>query len=81
MSNKHTSLFKTADGHNDLWPFILVTTLFFLWGFAHSILDVLNKHFQETLHIDKTQSALVQAVVYGVYFLMALPAGWIIRRF
>ena len=81
MNNKHTSLFKTADGHNYLWPFILVTTLFFLWGFAHSILDVLNKHFQETLHIDKTQSALVQAVVYGVYFLMALPAGWIIRRF
>lgn len=81
MSNKHTSLFKTADGHNYLWPFILVTTLFFLWGFAHSILDVLNKHFQETLHIDKTQSALVQAVVYGGYFLMALPAGWIIRRF
>ena len=42
MNNKHTSLFKTADGHNYLWPFILVTTLFFLWGFAHSILDVLN---------------------------------------
>lgn len=81
MNNKHTSLFKTADGHNYLWPSILVTTLFFLWGFAHSILDVLNKHFQETLHIDKTQSALVQAVVYGGYFLMALPAGWIIRRF
>lgn len=81
MNNKHTSLFKTADGHNYLWPFILVTTLFFLWGFAHSILDLLNKHFQETLHIDKTQSALVQAVVYGGYFLMALPAGWIIRRF
>lgn len=81
MNNKHTNLFKTADGHNYLWPFILVTTLFFLWGFAHSILDVLNKHFQETLHIDKTQSALVQAVVYGGYFLMALPAGWIIRRF
>ena len=81
MNNKHTSLFKTADGHNYLWPFILVTTLFFLWGFAHSILDVLNKHFQETLHIDKAQSALVQAVVYGGYFLMALPAGWIIRRF
>lgn len=81
MNNKHTSLFNTADGHNYLWPFILVTTLFFLWGFAHSILDVLNKHFQETLHIDKTQSALVQAVVYGGYFLMALPAGWIIRRF
>lgn len=81
MSKNKTSLFRTADGHNYLWPFVLVTTLFFLWGFAHSILDVLNKHFQETLNIDKTRSALVQAVVYGGYFLMALPAGQIIRRF
>ena len=81
MKNKKISLFKTHDGHNYLWPFVLVTTLFFLWGFAHSILDVLNKHFQDTMHIDKTESALVQAVVYGGYFLMALPAGQIIKRF
>lgn len=75
------SLFTTAEGQNYLLPFILVTTLFFLWGFAHSILDVLNKHFQETLHINKTESALVQAMVYGGYFLMAIPAGMIIKRF
>ena len=81
MNQNKNGLFRTADGHNYLWPFVLVTTLFFLWGFAHSILDVLNKHFQETLHIDKTRSALVQAVVYGGYFLMALPAGQLIRRF
>lgn len=62
-------------------PFVLVTTLFFLWGFAHSILDVLNKHFQESMNISKAESALVQAVVYGGYFLMAIPAGRIIRRF
>lgn len=61
-------------------PFILVTALFFLWGFAHSILDVLNKHFQEAFDMTKTRSALVQAMVYGGYFLMALPAGLIIRR-
>lgn len=63
-----------------LVPFILVTSLFFLWGFAHSILDVLNKHFQDALVISKSRSALVQAVVYGGYFLMALPAGSIIRK-
>ena len=57
-----------------------VSALFFLWGFAHSILDVLNKHFQDALGITKTKSALVQAVVYGGYFLMALPAGAIIKR-
>ncbi len=63
-----------------LVPFILVAALFFLWGFAHSILDVLNKHFQDALVISKAHSALVQAVLYGGYFLMAIPAGMIIRR-
>ena len=61
-------------------PFLLVTSLFFLWGFAHSILDVLNKFFQNEMHLTKTQSAFIQVVVYGGYFLMALPAGAVIRR-
>ena len=75
-------LFRTADGKNYLWPFVLVTSLFFLWGLAHSILDVLNKHFQETMEgVGKTESALVQAVMYGGYFVMALPAGQIIKRY
>lgn len=71
---------RTRDGRNYLVPFLLVTTLFFLWGFAHSILDVLNKYFQDELHLTKTQSAFIQVVVYGGYFLMALPAGAFIRR-
>ncbi|HHT23378.1 MAG TPA: sugar MFS transporter [Bacteroidales bacterium] len=74
-------IIKGKDGTNYLLPFILVTSLFFLWGFAHSILDVLNKHFQEVLVISKARSGLVQAVVYGGYFLMALPAGVFIKRF
>ncbi len=74
-------LVQTKDGTSYLWPFVLVTSLFFLWGFAHSILDVLNKHFQEVLVISKAKSAMVQAVVYGGYFLMALPAGHFIRRY
>jgi FHS family L-fucose permease-like MFS transporter len=64
-----------------LIPFILVTLLFFLWGFSRSILDVLNKHFQEALNISMTQSAKVQASTYIAYFLMALPAGMFITRF
>lgn len=48
-----------------LIPFALVASLFFCWGFAHSILDVLNKHFQNMLEISKTRSALVQA--YGIW--------------
>lgn len=64
-----------------LIAFILVTSLFFLWGFAHGCLDVLNKHFQELLGMSKAKSALVQFVFYGGYFLMALPAGLIMQRF
>ncbi len=64
-----------------LLPFILITSLFFMWGFARAILDVLNKHFQESLSISITQSTLIQATTYVGYFLMALPAGIMITRF
>jgi FHS family L-fucose permease-like MFS transporter len=64
-----------------LVPFILVTSLFFLWGFAHGCLDVLNKHFQELLHMSKAKSAFVQFVFYGGYFLMAIPAGMVMQKF
>lgn len=64
-----------------LIPFILVTSLFFLWGFAHSLLDVLNKHFQDILGITKARSGWVQASLYGGYAVMAIPAGLIMNRF
>lgn len=67
-------------GQSYLAPFLLVISLFFLWGFAHSILDVLNKHFQDVLVISKARSGLVQAMVYGGYFLMAVPSGIFINR-
>ena len=76
-----TSLFRGKDGQNYLFPFLLITCLFLLWGFAHSLLDVLNKHFQDALSLTKAQSGAVQASAYGAYFLMALPAGIIARRF
>ena len=55
-------------------PFVLIISLFFLWGFAHAILDVLNKHFQDALVMSKTHSALVQVMLYSGYFVMAIPA-------
>lgn len=64
-----------------LIPFVLVTSLFFLWGFAHAILDVLNKHFQEALVMTKAHSALIQATMYTGYFTMAIPAGLFINRY
>ncbi|MBQ6085982.1 MAG: sugar MFS transporter [Bacteroidaceae bacterium] len=62
-------------------PFILITTLFFLWGFARAMLDVLNKHFQDTLNISITQSSLIQVSSYLAYFMMAIPAGIFINRY
>ena len=75
------SLFKTADGKNLFVTFALVTTLFLLWGFCNGMIDILNKHFQNTLHINKFQSGFVQFANYIAYFLMAIPAGMIARKF
>lgn len=68
------------NNRNYTLPIILVTSLFFLWGLAYGLLDVLNKHFQETLHITKERSTLLQAAYFGAYFLMALPAGIFMQR-
>ena len=68
-------------GRHYMVPFILITTLFFLWGFARAILDVLNKHFQDELHISITQSSLIQVTTYLGYFIMAIPAGIFITRY
>lgn len=62
-------------------PFVLVTTLFFMWGFARSILDVLNKHFQNTLDLTITESTWIQVTTYLAYFTMAIPAGLFINRY
>jgi FHS family L-fucose permease-like MFS transporter len=61
-------------------PFVLITSLFFLWGFARAILDVLNKHFQTELNITITQSSFIQVTTYLGYFLMAIPAGLLINK-
>jgi FHS family L-fucose permease-like MFS transporter len=63
-----------------LVPFLLVASLFFIWGFCHAMLDVLNKHFQGILHLSKAQSGLIQTSVFGAYFLMAMPSALLIRR-
>ncbi len=67
-------------GKSYLFPFILVTCLFFLWGFSYGLLDVLNRHFQETLGVSKSRSTLLQGAYFGAYFLVALPAGFFMSR-
>lgn len=66
---------------NYMFPLILVTSLFFMWGFAYGLLDSLNKHFQDVFHITKLRSTLLQVAYFGGYFLMALPAGRIMKKF
>jgi len=61
--------------------FMLVTTLFFMWGLSYGLLDVLNKHFQEVLHVNKAQSGLLQAAYFGAYFIIALPAGFFMDKY
>ena len=64
-----------------LLPFILISSLFFLWGIAHGMLDTLNKHFQDMLELSKAKSGMIQFSVYLAYFSMALPAGYFMKRF
>lgn len=61
--------------------FVLVTFLFLLWGLSYGLLDVLNKHFQETLHVTRAQSGLLQMAYFGAYFLLAMPAAALLNRF
>jgi FHS family L-fucose permease-like MFS transporter len=64
-----------------IMAFILISSLFFLWGIAHGMLDTLNKHFQDMLNMSKAQSGMIQFSVYTAYFGMALPAGYFMKRF
>lgn len=64
-----------------LLPFILVTSLFALWGFANDITNPLVRAFKEIFQISNQQSAYVQLAFYGGYFTMAIPAALVIRKF
>ncbi len=61
-------------------PFILITSLFFMWGFVRALLDVLNKHFQGALELSRMESSFIQFSMYVAYFLIAIPAGLYINR-
>jgi MFS transporter, FHS family, L-fucose permease len=80
-STKPVGLFRCVNGKNYLFTFLLVSSLFLLWGFCSGLLDNLNKHFQNSLQLSKFQSGFVQNAFYMGYFLMALPAGMVARRF
>jgi MFS transporter, FHS family, L-fucose permease len=63
------------------FAFILITSLFFLWGFAHNLDPILIPHLKKSFTLNTTQSTLVDSAVFIAYFLMALPAGYIMKKF
>jgi FHS family L-fucose permease-like MFS transporter len=80
MNSKKQGLFVAADGKNLAFTFCITSSLFLLWGFCNGMIDVMDKHFQEELHLTLSQSAWVQFAHYLGYFLMSLPAGWLAIR-
>lgn len=73
-------MFILEDGRNVAFTFILLTSLFLLWGLCNGMIDVMDKHFQEELGLTKSQSAWVQFAHYLGYFLMSIPAGWLASK-
>lgn len=66
---------------NYVLPFILVTSLFFLWAFLHNINPILIPHLKKACTLSDTQSAFIDTAVYLAYFTVALPAGWFMHRY
>ena len=66
---------------NYLIPFILITSLFFMWGIANNLNGILIPHLRKALQLTNTQSTFVDTAVYLAYFMMAIPAGMILKRF
>ena len=64
-----------------LIPFVLVTSLFALWGFANAITDPMVQAFKKVLELSNSQAAWVQMAFYGGYFCMALPAALFVRKY
>lgn len=62
-------------------PFVLVTSLFFLWGLANNMTDTLLAAFKKIMSMTDAQTSWIQVAFYGSYFCLALPAAWYIKRF
>lgn len=78
---KFFDMFRSPEGKSYGVTFALVSVLFFLWAFCNGMIDVMDKHFQDLLHLSRSQSAWVQFAHYLGYFLIALPAGWLTEKF
>lgn len=71
----------TLVSRKNLVPFILITSLFALWGFANDITNPMVSAFKKVLEISNFKASLVQLAFYGGYFTMALPAALFIKKY
>ena len=69
-----------TQGKSYLVPFILITCLFFLWGMAHNLDSILIPHLKKACQLDNRQSTLIDTAVFAAYFLMAIPAGMMLKK-
>src|ERR1700712_2374529 len=72
---------SAATKGNALFPFIMVTSLFFFWGFIHNLDPVLIPHLRRAFSLNSLQASLVDSAVYVGYFIMAIPAGIIMKKY
>ncbi len=79
-STDKKGVFTLPDGSSVVFTFFLVAILFALWAILNSLIDTMDKHFQDLLHLTKANSAWVQTAHYFGYTLMALPAGLLTRK-
>lgn len=81
--NTHPEIITKGDpssGKKYLLPFILVISLFFLWGMAHNLDSILIPHLKKACNLNNRQSTLIDTSVFFAYFLMAIPAGMILKK-
>lgn len=81
MKDKNESLLRGKNGQNFLVPFILITSLFFLWGLANNMTDTLLSAFKKIMSMTNFQTSLIQVAFYGAYFCLALPAAFFIKKY
>lgn len=80
ISDQNEVATEKVQGNKYLLPFILITSLFFLWGMAHGLDGILIPHLKKACQLNNRQSTLIDTAIFFAYFIMAIPAGIIIKK-
>lgn len=81
IPSTQTHLLGESDSRSYLVPFLLVTSLFFLWGLANILNSALIAHFQPVFEIKRAQALLIETAFYFGYFTIAIPAGLFMEKY